>query len=165
MLLSEYLYCLAMAFKMTEWVEQRICNKFCVKLEHSSTETIWMIQKVFRDNTMSAIQIKLWHKCFKDGRESVESNPCPGRPATSRTPENIECVQDAINKDQWLTVWELEADLEIPKLLCARFWCMKHVVVNLFCCFYQQSRRNIVLQLLMTWFKPLPINQISLRRS
>ena len=30
---------------MTEWVEQWICIKFCVKLEHSSTETIWMIQK------------------------------------------------------------------------------------------------------------------------
>ena len=29
-----------------DWVEQRICIKFCVKLEHSSTETTWMIQKV-----------------------------------------------------------------------------------------------------------------------
>ena len=27
-----------------DWVEQQICIKFCVKLEHSSTETIWMIQ-------------------------------------------------------------------------------------------------------------------------
>ena len=33
------------AFKMTKWVEQKICIKFCVKLEHSSMETIWMIQK------------------------------------------------------------------------------------------------------------------------
>ena len=30
---------------MTEWVEQRICIKFCVKLEHSSTENSHMIQK------------------------------------------------------------------------------------------------------------------------
>ena len=30
---------------MTQWVEQQICIKFCVKLEHSSTETICMIQK------------------------------------------------------------------------------------------------------------------------
>ena len=30
---------------MTEWVEQRICIKFCIKLEHSSVETIGMIQK------------------------------------------------------------------------------------------------------------------------
>ena len=30
---------------MTEWVEQWICIKFCVKLEHSSSETIQMIEK------------------------------------------------------------------------------------------------------------------------
>ena len=30
---------------MTEWVEQQIFIKFCIKLEHSSTETIQMIQK------------------------------------------------------------------------------------------------------------------------
>ena len=30
---------------MTEWVEQWICIRFYIKLEHSSVETIWMIQK------------------------------------------------------------------------------------------------------------------------
>ena len=34
---------------------------------------------------------------------------------------------------------------------------------NLFCSFCYQSRRNIVLQSLMTWLKPLPMNQISSR--
>ena len=43
--LSEHMYCVAVAFKMTEGVEQRICIKICIKLEHSSTETIPMIQK------------------------------------------------------------------------------------------------------------------------
>ena len=28
-----------------DWVEQWICIKFCIKLEHSSTETIWKSQK------------------------------------------------------------------------------------------------------------------------
>ena len=45
MLLSEHVYCVAIAFKMTEQVEQWICIKFCVKLEHSSMDTIQMIQK------------------------------------------------------------------------------------------------------------------------
>ena len=31
-----------------------------------------MIQKAFGDDAMSAAQIKVWHKHFKDGRESVE---------------------------------------------------------------------------------------------
>ena len=58
-----------------------------------------MIQEAFGDDAMSAAQIKVWHKCFKDGRESIESDPCSGRPATSRTPENVEGIQAAINKD------------------------------------------------------------------
>ena len=45
MLLSEHVYCVAVIFKMTERVEQQICIKFCIKLEHSSVETIQMIQK------------------------------------------------------------------------------------------------------------------------
>ena len=43
--LSEQGYCVALAFKMTEQVQQKICIKFCIKLELSSMETILMIQK------------------------------------------------------------------------------------------------------------------------
>ena len=73
-----------------------------------------MIQEAFRGNAMSAVQIKLWHKVFKDGQESVESDPHSGRPATSRAPENVERLQAAINKDQPLTGQELEGDPGIP---------------------------------------------------
>ena len=38
-------YSVAITFKMTEWVEQQICIKFCIKLEHSSVEPIQVIQK------------------------------------------------------------------------------------------------------------------------
>ena len=58
-----------------------------------------MFQKAFRDDAMSAVQIKVWYKRFKDGQESVESDPCSGRPATSRTPENVEHGWAATNKD------------------------------------------------------------------
>ena len=76
-------------------------------------------------------------------------------------------VQATINKDQRLTVRELEADLGIPETTVLRFWC--GILVwnvsgqNLFCSFCYQSRRNIMLQLPMTWFEPLPVNQISSR--
>ena len=59
-----------------------------------------MTQKAFGDNSMSVLQIKMGHKHFKDGQESVESDPCSRRPATSRTPKNVEHGKDAINKDQ-----------------------------------------------------------------
>ena len=34
--LSEHVYCVATPFKMAEWLEQWICNKFCIKVEHYS---------------------------------------------------------------------------------------------------------------------------------
>ena len=34
MLLSEHVYCVAITFKMTQWVEQQNCMKFYNKLEH-----------------------------------------------------------------------------------------------------------------------------------
>ena len=69
--LSDHVYCVAVTFKMTERVKQKICIKFYIRLDHSSAETIWMIQKDFRDDAMSAAQIKVWHKHFND-QESVE---------------------------------------------------------------------------------------------
>ena len=48
-----------------------------------------MIQKAFGVDAMSAAQIKVWHKCFKDGQQSIDSDPHSGRPATSRTPEKV----------------------------------------------------------------------------
>ena len=62
-----------------------------------------MTQKAFRGDAVSAVQIKVWHECFKDGGESAESDACSGRPATSRTPENVERVWAPFNKD-WRTV-------------------------------------------------------------
>ena len=53
-MLSEHLYCVAVAFKMTEQVDQRLCIKFYIKLEHSSMETIWMNQKATAGNWWSA---------------------------------------------------------------------------------------------------------------
>ena len=102
--MSEHVHCVTVAFKVTERVEQQTCIRFCIKLEYSSTETIRMIQKAFGADAMSAAQIKVWYECFKDGQESIENDPGSGKPATSRTPENVECVQAAIKKDQRLTV-------------------------------------------------------------
>ena len=67
-------------------------------------ETIQKIQRDFGDDAMTAAQIKLRYKYFKDGQESVESDPCSGRLVIRKTPENVERVQAAINKDRRLTV-------------------------------------------------------------
>ena len=62
----EHVYCVAVAFKMTEQVEQQIRTKFCIKLEHSSTETLWMIQKAaaMGDWWLAASLWKRIHSCI-----------------------------------------------------------------------------------------------------
>ena len=56
--LSEHIYFVAIAFKMTEQVEQQICIQFCIKLEQSSVEPIPMIQKA---TAMATVDWQLHH--------------------------------------------------------------------------------------------------------
>ena len=75
----------------------------------------------------------MWNKCFKDGQESVVSDPCSGRPAT-RTPKKVECVGAVIDKDWLLMVQELETDTGIPKTALSKILTqdlgMKHVMTK-----------------------------------
>ena len=61
--LSEHVYCVAIAFKMTEQVEQQICIKFCFKLEYSSTEIIQMILKATAMGNWSLAASSRQHAC------------------------------------------------------------------------------------------------------
>lgn len=97
-----------------ERLEQRICTKFCLKLEKSYAKTIEMMKTAFRDECMSKTQIKEWYKRFKDDSTSFDNNSCSKRPSTT-TPNNIECMRLAINGDRRLIVRELEYNLEISK--------------------------------------------------
>ena len=68
---------------------------------------------------MSAVQIKVRHKLFKDGRESVESDPRSGSPATNRTPKNVEWAQSTMIGDRQCKNQKLIWGFQ--KLLCLRF--------------------------------------------
>ena len=71
---------------------------------------------------------------FQDGWEYIEGDLHSGRPTTSKTPENDERVWSQINKDQWLSLQELEADLGILKTTVSEILTqdlgMKHVVAK-----------------------------------
>ena len=73
MLLCEHVYCVAVTFKMTKWVGQWIFIKFCIKLEHSSTETAQMIEKAtgmgncdwqLHHNNTPALVLRLMQRFF-----------------------------------------------------------------------------------------------------
>ena len=63
-------------------------------------ESIWKTQKAFGDDAVSAGQLKLGPKCLRDGGVSVGSDPHSGRPAISRTPEDVDWEWATISKDQ-----------------------------------------------------------------
>jgi len=49
-----------------------------------------MLVEVYGDNSMKKTAVYRWMKCFSEGRESVTDEERSGRPATSRTEENIQ---------------------------------------------------------------------------
>ena len=85
--LSEHVYCVAVAFKMTEKVEQQICIKFCIKLEHSSMETIQMIQKATAMGNwwLAAASQQCAHSCITSHAEVFDK--------TSHHPGDSACLQ------------------------------------------------------------------------
>ncbi|KAJ8933226.1 hypothetical protein NQ318_010049 [Aromia moschata] len=70
-------------------MEQRVNLKFLVKLEKTFTEVYAMLNGVYGNECLFRTQVFEW---FKEGRETTEHDPRPGRPSTSKTDENIEKI-------------------------------------------------------------------------
>ena len=52
-------------------LEERYTIKFCFKLGKNASETYGMLQTAFRPSCMNRVSVLVWHKRFKEGRESV----------------------------------------------------------------------------------------------
>ena len=60
-------------------MDQRNCNKFCVKNEIKCTKTFETLTVPFGESTMSRIQVQMWYNRFKEGRD-VNDDVRPVRP-------------------------------------------------------------------------------------
>jgi len=98
---------------MTERLEQRYCIKFCQKPGDTQVETIRKIQQLFADDSMSITRIKEWYNGFKDGSTSVDSEPCHGRPSTSRNDNVINQVRTLLMQNHRITVRELADEVGV----------------------------------------------------
>ena len=130
--LSEHVYCVVIAFKMTEWGEQQIYIAFCIELEHSSSKTIQMTQ-------MAAVMGNWWlaastrqhtHSCVTSHSEFFSK--------TSNHPDLVPCdfwlfpklksplkgkrFQTIVKfrKIQWGSWWQLGELCEVPRCLLWR---------------------------------------------
>jgi len=67
---------------------------------------------------MGRTQVFDWFRRFKEGRTSVESDPCSGRPSTSRTEEMIAKIRRIVRNKRRLTVREIADDCGISVGSC-----------------------------------------------
>ncbi|KAJ8947060.1 hypothetical protein NQ318_019954 [Aromia moschata] len=67
-------------------MEQRINLKFLVKLGKTFTEPYAMLQ-VYGNECLFCTHVFEWFKLFKEGRETTEDDPRPGRPSMLKTDE------------------------------------------------------------------------------
>ena len=75
-----------------------------------------MLLQVYRDNAVkkTAACCK-WVKCFSEGRESVTDEERSGRPATSRTEENIANIRQIVHENLLLTVRSIPEQVNIDR--------------------------------------------------
>jgi len=69
--------------------EQGTNITFLLKLGKSGKEIRAMLLQVYGDNAMKKTAVYKWVKRFSEGRESVTNEDRSGRPAKSRTEENV----------------------------------------------------------------------------
>ena len=62
-----------------------------------------MLVQVYGDNAMKKTAVYKWVKRFSEGSESVTDKERSGRPATSRTEENIAKVCQIVRENRWLS--------------------------------------------------------------
>jgi hypothetical protein len=101
-------------------IEQCVCIKFCVKLSKSAMKTPKMLHEAFGEHPLSQRAIFECHSLFKSGQVSVEDGECSGQPSTRKTTENVEKIQQLINKDHRRTIHELTDTVGISYGVCQK---------------------------------------------
>ena len=73
----------------SDTLEERYAIKLCFKLGKNATGTYGMLQTAFRPSCRNRASVFVWHKRFKEARESVRDDERCGRSKEVNTPELI----------------------------------------------------------------------------
>ncbi|GFW94019.1 protein GVQW3 [Trichonephila clavipes] len=103
---------------MCENTDQRICIKFCFKLGKTGTKIYKMMKTAFGEEAMSRARVFELLRLFKEGRQSVNSDPRSGRPSTSRNEDKIAQLKAVVHTDRCLTVREMAQECHISVGSC-----------------------------------------------
>jgi len=74
-----------------------------------------MLVEVYGDNAVKKTAVYKWVKRFSEGRESVTDEERSGRPATSRSEENIAKVRQIVRENRRLTVSSIAEQVNIDR--------------------------------------------------
>ncbi|GFT89290.1 protein GVQW3 [Trichonephila clavipes] len=77
-----------------------------------------MMKTAFGDEVISRARVFEWFRPFKEGRQSVNSDPRSGRPSTSRNEDKIAQVKAVVRSDRRLTVREIAQECHISVGSC-----------------------------------------------
>ena len=82
---------------------------------HSESLKSRMLVQVYGDSAMKNTAVYKWVKRFYEGRESVNDEKRSGRPATSRTEENLAKVRQIVRENRRLTVRSIAEQVNIDR--------------------------------------------------
>ena len=93
--------------------EQRAYIKIRSLLGVTPTDIKADLDTVYGHNAVSYITITRWCRRFKEGRESIEDDPRPGRPLSEYKENDVIAVKKMIDEDARYTVEEISESLSI----------------------------------------------------
>jgi hypothetical protein len=96
-------------------IEYHVVIKFLTKEGKILAEIKQCLDAVYGESSPSYLTVKEWAKQFHLGRESIEDDPCQGRPAEALTPETIALVQEEVLQDRRLKTKEISAMCGLSK--------------------------------------------------
>ena len=99
--------CVSANIEMADVKEQRICIKFCFRLNKTAAETHRMLKEAFGEQALSQARTSELFKHFKDGQECVEDDKHSGQPSTCTTPEMIAKVREVTLEDRRQTIHDV----------------------------------------------------------
>ena len=87
-----------------------------------------MLQQVYGDRAMKKSWVCNGHKCFHDGCESVDDDPCSGHSSVSTNKVNVKHVPEIVRSDRRKSVNQIASEVGISVGSCHT---ILRVVLNL----------------------------------
>ncbi len=103
------------AVPMEKKTEHRTVLHFLCQSGSTPIECWQQMRTVFGPETMSKTRVRVWHKCFPNGRTDFKDDIHTSRPRSARIKKNIQKIQNSIQAEQRVTVCQLADQHHLSK--------------------------------------------------